>query len=79
MMINTIEEFAKSRGMTLYRLHVVTGVSSRTLYRLGKNKGSLPDKGVMDRILSAFPDASPNELIRHTHRSEEARYVCAAR
>ncbi|MBD2305836.1 helix-turn-helix transcriptional regulator [Chroococcidiopsis sp. FACHB-1243] len=65
MMINTIAEFCNRRETNIFKLANDAGVSPSTLYRLRANPTSLPGADVLDKIFNLYPDATPNDLIRH--------------
>ncbi|MDV2992127.1 MAG: hypothetical protein N4J56_001781 [Chroococcidiopsis sp. SAG 2025] len=65
-MLNTLKEFIESRpGLTAYQVHKLTRLPQNTIYRLVNDPKVIPSGAVMDAFFNAFPDATPNDLLRH--------------
>lgn len=65
-MYNTLKEFIESKpGLTAYQVHKLTGLPQNTVYRLVRDPKVIPSGTVMDAFFNAFPDATPNDLLKH--------------
>ncbi|MGV2830623.1 helix-turn-helix domain-containing protein [Myxosarcina sp. GI1(2024)] len=61
-LINQVQRFIDSRGLSVYRFQKQTGVSSTTCYLLYSNQKHLPSAKTLERICDAY-QVQPYELI----------------
>lgn len=62
-MKNRISELIEGLGITAYKFAKETGISMNTVYLLKNNPNQYPSSDICDRIIDAFPQITPNDIV----------------
>jgi putative transcriptional regulator len=60
--INLLKPLLKERGISVYRLHQLTGLPTNTLYRINNDQNVYPDRHVVERLCIAL-ECQPGDLL----------------
>ncbi|MBE9013677.1 helix-turn-helix transcriptional regulator [Pseudanabaenaceae cyanobacterium LEGE 13415] len=59
---NTIKQFIESRGISVYRFRIASGISQSTAYDLANEPTRIPNAEVLNKICNAY-QVQPGELL----------------
>jgi predicted transcriptional regulator len=62
-MKNRIKELIKNLGITAYKFSKTTGIPKNTVYLLKNNPDQYPSSSICDRIIDAYPQITPNDIV----------------
>jgi DNA-binding Xre family transcriptional regulator len=67
---NTIQEFLKQRGLSVYKFQKDTGLAQRTAYDLHNDPDRVPSADVMEKICRAYKVQPGDFLVWEGDRAE---------